>query len=213
MKQACLSQCSEGAEWNCPLSISLSNTHMPFISSHDGQSSPDHFSHWKPYFLLIFRRNTIFIWKSKKGYSLPTPHPHRITLCNTGMWLLQNPQKLLPLPRRWPVPLPASPCGLPCTRVGVPWFLAKTCVMDKPGLDVAVPSTALLNAPWPQENPALPPSTPHMPLEMKSEVTIPTGRQPESRATLLGTRREQYNQQVSCQWPSPAKDHRREKGV
>lgn len=30
---------------------------------------------------------------------------------------------------------------------GVPWFLAKAGPVDKPGLDVAVPSPALLNAP------------------------------------------------------------------
>lgn len=65
-------------------------------------------------------------------------------------------------------------------------------------------SYCFLNAPWPQENPTLPPATPHMPLEMKSEVTIQQGTS-QSPEQLYGGRGK------SNTTGSPAKDHDGEK--
>lgn len=100
----------------------------------------------KIYFLINFSKKWYLnLEKARKTTSPSCPIiSHCVTL---ACGYFKNPQKLLPLPCQRPAPLPASPRGLPCTGAGIPWFQAKARLKDKPGLDVAIPSTALLNAP------------------------------------------------------------------
>lgn len=85
--------------------------------------------------------------KQERPLSLPAPAiiSHCVTL---AVRPLQKPTEAASsaLPRA------SSPCqplhvAFLVLGSGVPWFLAKARPMDKPGLDVAVPSPALLNAP------------------------------------------------------------------
>lgn len=118
---------------------------MPFISSANGQIASDHFH----------SKNLIFINFSKKCYlnleeqGILLLFPHHITFCNPGMWLLQQPTEAasFALPDDGQFLCQLLHVAFLILGSGVPWFLAKACLMDKPGLDVAIPSTALLNAP------------------------------------------------------------------
>lgn len=88
MKQACLSQHLEGTEWNCNLFISLSNIHMPFISSANWEKGSRSFSTLKNLLLINFSKNTVFISENKQdGYFCPI-----VSYCVTlAVWPLGKP--------------------------------------------------------------------------------------------------------------------------
>lgn len=118
------------------------------------------------------------------------PPPRRITLCNSGMWLLQKPTETASFASfsMWPSlcwGLASRGSGqrhVPRTSQALTWlFFLLLFWMLLDHREARAPASY----------------TPHATGNVV-RGDGPTGRQPESRATLLGTRGKQYNQ-GSCQ--------------